>query len=179
MLRLTLSWRRSLPYRNQSIDLLRKSMDLFPYDNGLRHEKVNSAALGSFTKHWKSIASEVKLSEHVTGIKWGENKIFSVFNCFDLSMWLDFFIRYQCNNSQKRKNNFLPIMLYSQKSQAAFLNFDYVYFQSGRVIKETWNRGVSALVYFYDHQMSTANRLHADSIKSKFGNKRKGWILNH
>ena len=38
---LTLSWRRSLSYRNQSIDLLRKSMDWFLYDNGLRHKRVN------------------------------------------------------------------------------------------------------------------------------------------
>ena len=33
---LTLSWRRPLSYRNQSIDLLR-----FLYGNGLRHERVN------------------------------------------------------------------------------------------------------------------------------------------
>ena len=38
---LTLSWRRPLSYRNQSIDLLRKSMDWFLYDNDLRHERVN------------------------------------------------------------------------------------------------------------------------------------------
>ena len=38
---LTLSWRRPLSYRNQSIDLLRKSMDLFQYDNGLGHKRVN------------------------------------------------------------------------------------------------------------------------------------------
>ena len=38
---LTLSWRRLLSYRNQSIDLLCKSMDWFLYDNGLRHERVN------------------------------------------------------------------------------------------------------------------------------------------
>ena len=37
---LTLSWRRALSYRNQSIDLLRKSMDWFLYDNNLRHERV-------------------------------------------------------------------------------------------------------------------------------------------
>ena len=42
---LTLSWRRPLSYRNQSIDLLRKSMDWFLYDNGLRHERVNSRGL--------------------------------------------------------------------------------------------------------------------------------------
>ena len=38
---LTLSRRRPLSYRNQSIDLQNKSMDWFLYDNGLRHERVN------------------------------------------------------------------------------------------------------------------------------------------
>ena len=38
---LTLSWRRPLSYRNQPIDLQRKSMDWFLYDNGLRHERGN------------------------------------------------------------------------------------------------------------------------------------------
>ena len=37
---LTLSWRRPLSYRNQSIDLQSKSMDCFLYDRGLRHERV-------------------------------------------------------------------------------------------------------------------------------------------
>ena len=37
---LTLSWRRTLLYRNQSIDLQSKSMDWFLYDNGLHHERV-------------------------------------------------------------------------------------------------------------------------------------------
>ena len=37
---LTLSRRTLLSYRNQSIDLLRKSMDWFLYDNGLRLQKV-------------------------------------------------------------------------------------------------------------------------------------------
>ena len=32
-------------YRNQSIDLLRKWMDWFLYDNGLRHERVKPVAL--------------------------------------------------------------------------------------------------------------------------------------
>ena len=35
---LTLSGQRSLSYRNQSIDLLCKSMEWFLYDNGLCHE---------------------------------------------------------------------------------------------------------------------------------------------
>ena len=37
---LTFSWRRPLPYRTQSIDLLHKSMDWFLCNNGLRHERV-------------------------------------------------------------------------------------------------------------------------------------------
>ena len=37
---LTLSWRRSLSYRNQSINLQRKSTDWFLYDRDLRHERV-------------------------------------------------------------------------------------------------------------------------------------------
>ena len=37
---LTLSWRRPLWYRNESIeDLQSKSMDCFLYDNGLRHKR--------------------------------------------------------------------------------------------------------------------------------------------
>ena len=37
---LTLSWQRSLSYRNQSIDLHCKSMDWFLYDRDLRHERI-------------------------------------------------------------------------------------------------------------------------------------------
>ena len=37
--RLTLSWRRPLSYRNQSIDLLANQWTCF-YDNGLRLERV-------------------------------------------------------------------------------------------------------------------------------------------
>ena len=40
---LNLSWRRSLSYKNQSIDLLYKSMDWFLYDRDLCHERVNIA----------------------------------------------------------------------------------------------------------------------------------------
>ena len=39
-LQLTLSWRRPISYRNQSIGLLCKSMEWFLYDNSLRHERV-------------------------------------------------------------------------------------------------------------------------------------------
>ena len=37
---LTLSWRRPISYRNQSIDLQSKPMDWFLYDTGLPHERV-------------------------------------------------------------------------------------------------------------------------------------------
>ena len=39
---LTLSWRRPISYRNQSIELQSKSMDWFLYHSGLRHERVRS-----------------------------------------------------------------------------------------------------------------------------------------
>ena len=42
---LTHSWRRSLPYRNQSIDLQGKSMDWFLYDKSIHHERVNTIIL--------------------------------------------------------------------------------------------------------------------------------------
>ena len=42
LMSLTLSWRGPLSYRNQSIDLQKKSMDWFLYDNDLRHEKVKA-----------------------------------------------------------------------------------------------------------------------------------------
>ena len=42
---LTLPWRRQLSYRNQSIDLLCKSMDRFLYHSDLRHERVKTKLL--------------------------------------------------------------------------------------------------------------------------------------
>ena len=38
---LTISWRMSLSYRNQSVDLLSKRFDSFLYDSYIRHERVN------------------------------------------------------------------------------------------------------------------------------------------
>ena len=42
---LTLSWRRSLSNRNQSTDLLCKSIDWFLYDIDIRHERFKSIRL--------------------------------------------------------------------------------------------------------------------------------------
>ena len=39
---LTLSWRRSVSYKNQSIDLLYILVNWFLYDRDLRHERVNA-----------------------------------------------------------------------------------------------------------------------------------------
>ena len=52
---LTLSRRRSLSYRNQSIDLQRISMDLFLYDRDLRHERVHHEDYANCAciKNWK------------------------------------------------------------------------------------------------------------------------------
>ena len=52
---LALSWRRPLSYRNESTDLLCKSMDWFLYDSGLRHEKVKEIFQSSLLfsrNHW-------------------------------------------------------------------------------------------------------------------------------
>ena len=48
---LTLSWRKPLSYRNQSIDLLCKSMEWFLYDNGLRHERIKISVSGYFKNY--------------------------------------------------------------------------------------------------------------------------------
>ena len=45
---LTLSRRIPIPYRNQSIDLLRKSMDWLLYDIGLRRERVKKPVFRLF-----------------------------------------------------------------------------------------------------------------------------------
>ena len=50
---ITFSWRRSLSYRNQSIDLQSKSMDWFLYDKDLRHERLNSFWLWFFQYYLK------------------------------------------------------------------------------------------------------------------------------
>ena len=69
---LTLSWRRPLSYRSQSIDLLRKSMDWFLYDSGLRHGGVNCKncpsmlVLVCIKQHLSNISSSIyeKVKQH-------------------------------------------------------------------------------------------------------------------
>ena len=70
---LTLSWRRPISYRNQSIDLLRKSVDWFLYDIGLRHERVNirnEIWRWSLTKAGNTREYWLKLNLHLK--KWGK-----------------------------------------------------------------------------------------------------------
>ena len=59
---LTLSWRRPMSYRNQSIDLLRNSVDWFLYDIGLRHERVNK----NNKPVSEVIVSMIAFSQHTT-----------------------------------------------------------------------------------------------------------------
>ena len=53
---LTLSRRKPLSYRNQSIDLLCKSMDWFLYDNGLRLERVKLPPWFPVSRPWPFLA---------------------------------------------------------------------------------------------------------------------------
>ena len=95
----TFSWRRSLSYRNQFMDLLCKSIGWFLYDRGLRHEKFNHLILlASFYSLWKhektqsfsdilkgysSRAAEWNGLRCNYGVSWGssQTKVHSTKNC--------------------------------------------------------------------------------------------------
>ena len=49
---LTLSWWRSLSYRNQAIDFLCKSVDWFLYDRDLHHERVKAIKFTNTQKNY-------------------------------------------------------------------------------------------------------------------------------
>ena len=69
---LTLSWRRLLSYKNQSIDLLRKSVDWFLYDNGLRHERVKGKVDISLTFLKGYTILEAYTTTKIYHVKWNE-----------------------------------------------------------------------------------------------------------
>ena len=48
---LTLSWQRSVSYRNQSIDLQSKSIDWFLYNKDLRHKRVERVSKKLYVIH--------------------------------------------------------------------------------------------------------------------------------
>ena len=77
---LTLSRRRPLSYRNQSIDLLRKSMDWFLYDNGLRHERVNGYIIFHFSLRRQRLVSS--LIDNITNYRQFLRCEFSIFGMF-------------------------------------------------------------------------------------------------
>ena len=58
---LTRSWRRSLSYRNQSIDLQNRSMDWFLYDRGLRHKRV-TGLISAVSKRIIGVNSDISQS---------------------------------------------------------------------------------------------------------------------
>ena len=89
---LALSWRKSLSYRNQSIDLLCKSMDWFLYNRDLRHERfkrVNSLkSLRQKQRHW-TLANTTRILDFL--LKWKpfsllvqKSSITSFHNCREL-----------------------------------------------------------------------------------------------
>ena len=95
--RLSLPWRRSLSYRNQSIDLLCKPMDWFQYDRDLRHERINSFAANVSISYplktpenlWSSWTQDVNWT-YIRHIKWnkmetlGRNRL-NIFHIADLT----------------------------------------------------------------------------------------------
>ena len=105
---LTLSWRRPLSYRNQSIDLLRKSMGWFLYDNGPRHERV---------KRWSCIKSIQQISDFLIEMSLGNRSSTREFlsnirnsqkknsrkknsNCYWLSILTNYFVKRTFNPIQ-------------------------------------------------------------------------------
>ena len=73
LLNLTLPRRRPLSYRNQSIDLLRKSINWFLYDNGLRHERVKERK--DFQQVWIIMRELQKMHIDDVNLLW-QNKLF-------------------------------------------------------------------------------------------------------
>ena len=63
---LTLSWRRSLSYRDQSFDLQGKSVDCFLYDSDFRDERVLSFTFGRTRKGLRNIS----LRHFMTEVYW-------------------------------------------------------------------------------------------------------------
>ena len=59
---LTLSWRRPLLYRNQSINLQSKSMDWFVYDNDLRNEIINTRTHGTMLTRIRIVKTGARMS---------------------------------------------------------------------------------------------------------------------
>ena len=89
---LTLSWRRPLSYTNQSIDLLRKSMDWFLYDNGLRLERVKQTLLRcvKWSLFWRLILWKI-CTKHC----------FLHCNCFCFHMWFTWSIQFISTHVRK------------------------------------------------------------------------------
>ena len=79
---LTLSWRWQLSYRNQSIDLLCKSMDWFLYDSELRQERVNN------THCMKSVQIRSFFWSVFSCIQTRKNSVFGNFSRKDCQLYL-------------------------------------------------------------------------------------------
>ena len=71
LMRLALSWRRPLSYRNQSIDLFRKSMDWFLHGKCLRHERVKQRRFDKVLLHYQGKFNNIldELKNHLNELK--------------------------------------------------------------------------------------------------------------
>ena len=100
-----------LSYRNQSIDLLSKSLDWFLYDRDLRHERGKSEA------HWEpSQMSNPSRPVHFWKLHWNKNKNFLFSHFFVVSSFQGFVHifepaimigRSSRHNSRLRKSRYL------------------------------------------------------------------------
>ena len=73
---LTLSWRRSLSYRNQSTDLQSNSLDRFLYDSDLRHKRGNQFLILPSVRNCRVVFSLCKqdfMSCRIIFLDWHNN----------------------------------------------------------------------------------------------------------
>ena len=104
---LTLSRRRPLSYRNQSIDLLRKSVDWFLYDNDLRFERVNSNQTCSYWA-WNKVVSRCLNFKYVAIKLWNLQAYFELKKLKKKKFFLKN-CQIKCMKTASKNNKEIPI----------------------------------------------------------------------
>ena len=111
---LTLSWRRPLSYRNQSIVLQSKSMDWFLYDNGLRHERVKIQERVKLAKCEKSISCRFGKPKNIFYFRVSFLEIFYTAVCNFIENKLrhsSFHSKFQYCNNHTLKNGWVATLI--------------------------------------------------------------------
>ena len=86
---LTLSWRSSLSYRNKSINLHSKSIDWFPYDRDLRHERVNLSTVKLICFQWGNHKVHALIKSYFQAVvKLPVKETFSFYERIAIISWL-------------------------------------------------------------------------------------------